>query len=50
MSTGGMYNPKGLDIPAIAAYVQKHPKRMIEGYTEPGADDRSATASSWSCR
>ncbi len=35
--SGGIYNPAGLDIPAIAAHVQKHPKRIIEGYTEAGA-------------
>ncbi len=35
--SGGIYNPAGLNIPAIAAHVQKHPKRIIEGYTEGGA-------------
>lgn len=35
--SGGIYNPAGLNIPAIAAHVQKHPKRLIEGYSEEGA-------------
>lgn len=35
--SGGLYNPAGLNIPAIAAHVEKHPKHIIEGYTEPGA-------------
>lgn len=35
--SGGIYNPAGLNIPAIAAHVQRHPKRIIEGYTEEGA-------------
>jgi glutamate dehydrogenase (NAD(P)+) len=42
--SGGLYNPKGLNIPAIAAYVQKHPKRIIEGYGEPGAEPISNAA------
>ncbi|MGC8782627.1 MAG: Glu/Leu/Phe/Val family dehydrogenase [Anaerolineae bacterium] len=36
--TGGIYNPNGLNIPALAEHVRQHPKRWIEGYTEPGAD------------
>lgn len=36
--TGGLYNPNGLNIPALAKHAQQHPKRWIEGYTEPGAD------------
>ncbi len=35
--SGGLYNPAGLNIPAIAAHVDRHPKHIIEGYTEPGA-------------
>lgn len=42
--SGGIYNPAGLDIPAIAAHVQKHPKRIIEGYTEDGASAISNAA------
>ncbi|NLE76465.1 MAG: Glu/Leu/Phe/Val dehydrogenase [Chloroflexi bacterium] len=34
--SGGIYNPKGLDIPAINAHVAKHPRRLLEGYTAPG--------------
>ncbi len=36
--TGGLYHPNGLNIPALAKHVQQHPKRWIEGYTEPGAE------------
>jgi len=36
--TGGIHNPTGLDIPALAKHAQNHPKRWIEGYTEPGAE------------
>lgn len=35
--TGGLHNPDGLDVPALARHAQQHPKRWIEGYTEPGA-------------
>ena len=34
--TGGYYNPNGIDIKAAKAYVEKHPKRILDGYTEPG--------------
>ena len=34
--TGGYYNPKGIDIAAAKDYVEKNPKRVLEGYTEPG--------------
>ena len=36
--TGGLHNPNGLDIPALAKHAQQHPKRWIEGYIEPGAE------------
>jgi glutamate dehydrogenase (NAD(P)+) len=42
--SGGLHNPLGLNIPAIAEYVQKHPKRIIEGYREPGAEPISNSA------
>jgi glutamate dehydrogenase/leucine dehydrogenase len=32
--TGGVYNPAGLDVPAISKYVAEH--KFIEGYTAPG--------------
>lgn len=35
--SGGIYNAGGLNIPAISEHVQNHPKRIIEGYTEPDA-------------
>lgn len=34
--TGGYYNPNGIDIAAAKAYVEKHPKRILEGYAEAG--------------
>jgi len=36
--TGGIHNPNGLDIPALAKYTQNHPKHWIEGYVEPGTE------------
>jgi glutamate dehydrogenase (NAD(P)+) len=36
--TGGIHDPNGLDIPALAKHAQNHPKHWIEGYTEPGAE------------
>ena len=33
--TGGLYNPAGLNIPALVRYADEH--RVIEGYSEPGA-------------
>lgn len=33
---GGAYDPHGLDIPKLADYAAKHPKRSVEGF--PGAD------------
>ncbi|MCC8178443.1 MAG: Glu/Leu/Phe/Val dehydrogenase [Cloacibacillus sp.] len=34
--TGGYYNPKGIDVKAAKAYVEKHPKRILDGYEEAG--------------
>ncbi len=34
--TGGYYNPNGIDVAAAKAYVEKHPKRILDGYSEPG--------------
>lgn len=34
--TGGYYNPNGIDIAAATAHVESHPKRNLDGYTEPG--------------
>ncbi|HIR17568.1 MAG TPA: Glu/Leu/Phe/Val dehydrogenase [Candidatus Caccocola faecigallinarum] len=34
--TGGYYNPNGIDVEAAKAYVEKHPKRILDGYSEPG--------------
>lgn len=42
--SGGIYNPAGLNIPAMVAHVQQHPKHIIEGYTEEGATPISNAA------
>lgn len=34
--TGGYYNPNGIDVKAAKAYVEKHPKRILDGYEEAG--------------
>jgi glutamate dehydrogenase/leucine dehydrogenase len=34
--SGGLYNPQGLDIPAINQHVQHHPQRLLEGFSAPG--------------
>jgi glutamate dehydrogenase (NAD(P)+) len=39
--SGGLYNPKGLDIPRINAYIQSRPNRLLEGY--PGEDAEAIT-------
>ncbi|MDD5648279.1 MAG: Glu/Leu/Phe/Val dehydrogenase [Dehalococcoidia bacterium] len=36
--TGGRYNPRGLDIPALNTYVAAHPKGLLEGYKTEDAD------------
>ena len=36
--SGGIYNPKGLDIAAINKHVEAHPKRLLEGYDAPGIE------------
>jgi glutamate dehydrogenase (NAD(P)+) len=35
--SGGLYKPDGLNIPAISAHAERHPKKLIEGYREDGA-------------
>ncbi len=35
--SGGIYNPAGLNIPAILAHVAGHPTHLLEGYAEEGA-------------
>ncbi len=42
--SGGIQNPAGLNIPAIAAHVDKNPKKTIEGYSEAGASPISNAA------
>ncbi|MBU3874465.1 Glu/Leu/Phe/Val dehydrogenase [Faecalicatena sp. AGMB00832] len=34
--SGGIYNPDGLDIPAILEYLSKDRKNLLSGYDEPG--------------
>lgn len=36
--SGGLYDPRGLDIPAINQHVAAHPGRLLEGYEAPGTD------------
>jgi glutamate dehydrogenase (NAD(P)+) len=36
--SGGLYDPRGLDIPAIDQHVAAHPGRLLEGYEAPGTD------------
>jgi glutamate dehydrogenase (NAD(P)+) len=39
--SGGLYNARGLDIPAINRHVAQHPRHLLEGYRSPGADSIS---------
>jgi glutamate dehydrogenase/leucine dehydrogenase len=34
--SGGLYNPKGLDIESINQHVKLHPQHLLEGYQAPG--------------
>ena len=36
--SGGLYNPNGLDLPAIDKAVAAHPRRLLEGYTSSSVD------------
>ncbi len=36
--TGGLYNPRGLDVAAINKYTAVHPRKLLEGYDKEGAD------------
>ena len=36
--TGGLYNPRGLDVAAINKHAAAHPKKLLEGYEKKGAD------------
>jgi glutamate dehydrogenase (NAD(P)+) len=35
-ASGGYVSPQGLDVRAMQAYVAKHPRHLLEGYTTPG--------------
>jgi glutamate dehydrogenase (NAD(P)+) len=39
--SGGLYDPRGLDIAAINQHVSKHPKHLLEGYQAPGVESIS---------
>jgi len=36
--SGGLYNPRGLDIAAINRHVENHPARLLEGYKAAGTE------------
>lgn len=36
--SGGLYNPDGLDIPRINEHLDRHPKRLLEGYIGDDAE------------
>jgi len=36
--SGGLYAPRGLDIPAINRHVEHHPGRLLEGFDAPGVE------------
>jgi glutamate dehydrogenase (NAD(P)+) len=37
-ATGGYFRRGGLDIQAMRAYAAQHPRRLLEGYQEPGVE------------
>ncbi|MBC8449738.1 MAG: Glu/Leu/Phe/Val dehydrogenase [Chloroflexi bacterium] len=36
--SGGLYNPRGLDIASINCHVAVHPQKLLEGYEAPGVE------------
>lgn len=36
--TGGYYAPNGIDVEKAVQHVTKHPKKLLEGYTQPGLE------------
>jgi glutamate dehydrogenase (NAD(P)+) len=36
--SGGLYNPRGLNIASINQHITAHPKRLLEGYEAPGIE------------
>ncbi|MDH7485872.1 MAG: Glu/Leu/Phe/Val dehydrogenase [Anaerolineae bacterium] len=36
--SGGLYDPRGLDIPGINRHVAAHPQGLLEGYEAPGVE------------
>lgn len=36
--SGGLHNPRGLDIPAINRHVQQHPRFLLQGYAAKGVE------------
>jgi glutamate dehydrogenase/leucine dehydrogenase len=40
--TGGYYAPDGIDVGRAFEHVSNHPKKLLEGYTQPGLERMSA--------
>jgi glutamate dehydrogenase/leucine dehydrogenase len=40
--TGGYYAPGGIDVEKAFEHVTNHPKRLLDGYTQPGVERMSA--------
>jgi len=36
--SGGLYNPRGLDVASINQHVTAHPRQLLEGYKSPGVE------------
>jgi len=36
--SGGLYHPRGLDIPEVSRHVAEHPRQVLEGYEAPGVE------------
>ena len=36
--SGGLYHPRGLDIPEVSRHVAEHPRQVLEGYKAPGVE------------
>jgi glutamate dehydrogenase/leucine dehydrogenase len=40
--TGGYYAPAGIDVPRAFEHINNHPKKLLEGYTQPGMERMSS--------
>ena len=36
--SGGLYHPRGLNIPDVSRHVAEHPRQVLEGYKAPGVE------------